>query len=134
MLSRQNRYHGYNSLSFVYRNGSTVRSKFIVLKYIRNPRRSDYRVAVIVSRKIHKSAVKRNRVRRRIYEIVRQLPEPEPYDIVLTVFSDEVIDLSDTELVNTVRGLFRKANLRRKTNTLPVDTPHGIVKSREEKR
>lgn len=48
----------------------------------------------MVSRKVHKSAVARNRVRRRLYEAVRALEKDivEPHDIVITVFQETLID------------------------------------------
>lgn len=52
------------------------------------------RVAVIISKKVFKSAVKRNRVRRRIYNIVRHelcKHNPVATDMVITVFSQDVL-------------------------------------------
>ena len=73
MISVRHRFHGYGSLRTVYQRGQTVRGPAITLKYrYRGPQRQPYRVAVVVSRKVHKSAVVRNRIRRRLYEIVRQ--------------------------------------------------------------
>lgn len=77
------------------------------IKYSHNDRRSNYRLAVVVSKKVHKSAVTRNRIRRRIYEAVRQNPPVGGLDIVLTVFSDAVAELSSTELTKQVTGLMR---------------------------
>src|ERR1700691_5736781 len=100
MISRQHRFHGYNSLNFVYRNGQTVRNQLISLKFIVNGRQTTYRAAVIVSRKVQKSAVARNRIRRRIYEIIRasEADITGNYDIVLTVFSEQVAELLPVEL------------------------------------
>ena len=63
------------------------------VKAVPNPRRRTYRAGVVVSRKVHKSAVARNRIRRRLYATLRALETEitEPYDIVLTVFSDGVL-------------------------------------------
>ena len=134
MLSRRHRFHGYTSLSFVYRHGSTARNPFMLLRYISNPKRTEYRMAVIVSRKVHKSAVKRNRVRRRLYEIVRTgKPILTPYDIVLTVFSEQIIDMKPKELTNLVTRLFAKAGLYA-ANPKPATPSHAIVKAREDGR
>ncbi|HVC36338.1 MAG TPA: ribonuclease P protein component [Candidatus Dormibacteraeota bacterium] len=113
MLDRKHRFHGLGSLNYVYRGGQTVRSSQISLKYIANPRRQTYRLAVVVSRKVHKSAVDRNRVRRRLFEVVRKLnPDNNaPYDLVLTVFSDQLIKLSHLELEQIVRQLLSQAGL-----------------------
>ena len=93
MISRKNRFHGYGSLAFVYRNGRTVRGPLFATKTVSNPKRSDYRFAVVVSRKVDKSAVRRNRMRRRLYEALRGLSGDikQPHDIVLSVYSDAVL-------------------------------------------
>lgn len=122
MLGRQHRFHGHNSLTYVYRHGSTVRGQHLAVRFIRNNRRSEYRLAVIVSRKVHKSAVLRNRVRRRIYEIVRTGKSITlPYDIVVTVFSDQIAELSSEELTRLVRNLFGKAGLYHSETGRPTD-------------
>jgi ribonuclease P protein component len=131
MISRQHRFHGYNSLNFAYHKGQTVRDQLISLKFVRNQRRTTYRAAVIVSRKVQKSAVARNRIRRRLYEIIRGC-EPgitEAYDIVLTVFSEQVADLPPAELTNQVTELLLKAGII-KAGTVPA--AHAIVKTDEE--
>lgn len=113
MLSVVHRFHGHGSLRYVYKNGQAIRSHLITIKYVKNPRRPHSRFAVVVSKKVHKSAVGRNRIRRRIYEIVRQeLPRlSSPHDIVMMVFSSEVITLPHDELVETIQQLFQQADL-----------------------
>jgi ribonuclease P protein component len=113
MIGRKNRFHGYGSLRFVYQNGKTTRSNLLAIKSIENKKRSHYRLAVVVSKKIHKSAVVRNRIRRRVYEAVRQLEPPitKNYDIVVTVFSDQVATLEPGELTKTLQGLLRQARI-----------------------
>ncbi|MBI3337916.1 ribonuclease P protein component [Candidatus Saccharibacteria bacterium] len=88
MISRKHRFHGYGSLKYVYRHGQTVRGPLTSLKYTHNDRRQTYRLAIVVSKKVNKSAVTRNRIRRRLYEAVRQYESKiiEPYDLVITVF------------------------------------------------
>jgi len=100
MISRSHRFHGHNSLRQVYQQGKTVRGPAFAVKSLLNPRRDSYRLAVVVSRKVHKSAVGRNRIRRRLYAAVRQLEDQisQPHDIVLTVFNDSVLGLPAAEL------------------------------------
>jgi len=110
MLTRKHRFHGLGSLNFVYRHGATVRGQHLGLRYALNKQRQEYRVAVIVSRKIHKSAVLRNRLRRRLYEIVRVGPRIEkPYDLVFTAFSDQVSTMKPAELHQAVQRLLQKS-------------------------
>lgn len=113
MLSFVHRFHGHGSLRFVYKNGQSIRSRLITIKYTTNPHRKHSRFAVVVSKKVHKSAVGRNRIRRRIYEVVRhELPHLSPaHDVAIMVFSAEVIHLPADELTETIRQLFTQANL-----------------------
>jgi ribonuclease P protein component len=114
MLSRLYRFHGHGSLNFAYRKGSTVRGPLFALRYISNTRLSQYRAAVVVSRKVHKSAVVRNRIRRRLYALIREeLPSTTPpHDLVFTVFSDKVAELPAAELRQALVSLLEKAGLR----------------------
>ena len=113
MLSFRYRFHGHNSLRYVYKNGQAIRSHLITLKYIANPNRSKPRFAVVVSKKVHKSAIGRNRIRRRIYEVLRrELPELQPkHDMVFLVFSSEVLALPHDELLDTIRQLIQAAHI-----------------------
>lgn len=113
MLSAAYRFHGHGSLRYVYKNGEAIRSHIITIKYTKNPRRKTSRFAVVVSKKVHKSAVGRNRIRRRIYEIVRhELPEfKAPHDVAIMIFSSEAITMPADELKELVRQLFAQANL-----------------------
>ena len=86
MLASTNRFHGRDSLRFVYRRGQQVRGSQLNLRYICNARRTTFRSAIVVSKKVHKSAVLRNRLRRRIYEIIRTGPAIlGPYDLLISV-------------------------------------------------
>jgi len=83
----------------------------MALKFAANPRRKTYRCAVVVGKKVNKSAVVRNRIRRRIYEIVRQQNITEPYDLVFTVFSEEVAGLPADKLKDPVEKLLLDAKV-----------------------
>ncbi len=112
MLAKAYRFHGHNSLSFVYRAGKTARSPQLTLRYVPNSRRSTYRVAVVVGKKISKSAVVRNRIRRRVYEQVRGLtPVTERYDLVVTAFNVQVADMAEKELKETIMHLMQVADI-----------------------
>jgi ribonuclease P protein component len=113
MISRKHRFHGHNSLNFVYKNGLTVRGPLFAIKCVLNPRRQTYRAAVVVSRKVHKSAVARNRMRRRLYAALQEF-EPqinEPYDIVLTVFHDTLIDELPKNLTSQLKRQLEAAGI-----------------------
>lgn len=113
MLSHLHRFHGHGSLRYLYRNGRSQSNRFLNIKYNKNPNRVHSRFAVIVSKKIFKSAVKRNRLRRRIYEIIHtHLDEIErPYDIALTIYSQELLLMPAPELERQIISLLAKERL-----------------------
>jgi ribonuclease P protein component len=112
MIGRANRFHGYGSLRHAYRQGQTVRGPLMSLRYCPNSRRQTYRLAVVVSKKINKSAVARNRIRRRIYEAFRvNAPSIGGYDLVLTVFQANIETLPQDELAKQVISLIDQADL-----------------------
>ncbi len=112
MLSQRHRFHGYNSLQPVYRQGKTVRGPQLSLKFAKRDPRRPYRVAVVVSRKVSKSAVVRNRIRRRIYESIRRNDADiaPGTDLVFTVFSDETATMQSERLEAIVGDLLHKAS------------------------
>jgi len=113
MISRKHRFHGYGSLRYVYQHGQTVRGPLCAIRYVGNPKRQDYRLAVVVSKKVSKSAVKRNRIRRRLFEAVRleahQLKEP--YDMVISVFSEQLTELPSADVRKMIRAQLKQGRL-----------------------
>ena len=113
MISKEHRFHGYNKLQAVYRKGRTARSSFLALKSYENPKRSSYRLAVVVSRKVNKSAVVRNRIRRRLFECFRKYEHLfGTCDMVVTVFSDQAATCSAAELEQAVKKLLEQAGIK----------------------
>lgn len=107
MLAQQYRFHGHKSLQYVYKNGQTVRSRLYTIKLTSNSHRTTSRLAVVVSKKIHKRAVHRNRVRRRIYERVRPLivNSKKAYDVAIIVSSAELRQASGEQLAELAQQL-----------------------------
>lgn len=96
----------------MYRNGKTVRSSKVSLVYTVNTRKFT-RFAVVVSKKVEKSAVKRNRIRRRVYEALRlNLKDiPKKKDYVFVVFSKDVINMPFAELEKILSELIKESNI-----------------------
>jgi len=113
MIPAPFRFHGHNSLRYVYANGKAVRSQQLTIKWVKNSHRSKSRISVVVSKKVLKSAIGRNRIRRRLYEYVRQqLPRlNDTYDIVIITTLAEVRTLPYAELSDLLEQLFAKAEL-----------------------
>lgn len=113
MLSSRNRFHGHGSLRYLFKNGEAVRSHYCTVKYVHNPRRKTSRIAIVISKKVHKSAVGRNRMRRRIYEIIRlELAKfAYAYDVAVIVTSGEVLGLEAGELKEQIIAMLERAGL-----------------------
>jgi ribonuclease P protein component len=113
MLSARYRFHGHGSLRYVYKNGTAERSRLFTVKTTKNPRRKTSRFAVVVSKKVHKSATGRNRIRRRIYELIRnELPFMSGvYDVAIIVSSSDIIAMPHDELRQQLTSLLSQADL-----------------------
>lgn len=113
MLSIKNRFHGHGSVRRVYRQGHPVRHGMFGLHVNSHPRVRTTRVAVVVSKKVNKSAVKRNRIRRKLYEVIRLRLEKinNPTEIVVTVYKPEIAEIEHDKLESMVDDAFEKANL-----------------------
>ena len=119
MIPRSNRFRGRASLRFVYQNGRTVRGPLFSIKSTVNPKRRSYRASVVVSRKVSKSAVVRNRIRRRLYSALGRLDADivEPYDIVITVFHDTAATEPAEKLSNQLKNQLKEAGILAKRVT-----------------
>jgi ribonuclease P protein component len=113
MINFDNRFHGHGSLRFVYKNGEAVRSRLMIIKSIQNKHRHNSRVAIVVSKKVVKGAVRRNRIRRRLYEHIRnKLSQMNGvYDIAVIVLSGELLTLPAHDLSVQVDQLLYQANI-----------------------
>ena len=114
MISHQYRFHGRASIGRVYRSGQTARGEYVSIKYTPS-KREDYRLSVVVSKKVSKSAVVRNRIRRRIYEIIRKTKSETnkkwPLDLLISVFDERVATMPSENLEETIHKLLGKAGI-----------------------
>ncbi len=85
----------------------------ITIKYISNPHRKNSRFSVVISKKVIKLAVKRNRLRRRIYEIIRtELPKLKTnHDVVIMIFSPEVYSFDSSKLNKVLKASLSQSGL-----------------------
>jgi len=113
MIPSPFRFHGHNSLRYVYTNGKAVRSQPLTIKWVKNTHRSKPRISVVVSKKVIKSAIGRNRIRRRIYEYMRTHLSAlnDTYDIVVITTSPELKDIPYSELSGQLDALLDKAGV-----------------------
>jgi len=123
MIPFKNRFHGHNSLRYVYKNGNAIRSRLFTIKATSNKHRKESRVAVVISKKVLKSAVKRNKVRRRLYELIRyQLPNLNGvYDIVVIISSGEILSITHIDLSEQLLQIFRQAEILKSVSDISKD-------------
>lgn len=113
MIAAEYRFHGHGSLNYLFRNGTTARNGRVLVRAVPNKRRETSRVAVIVGKKVAKSAVVRNRIRRRVFEVVRTnwasiLPQT---DFAVTILSADIAMLPFPEVEKAVLGVLRRAGV-----------------------
>jgi len=113
MIPSPFRFHGHNSLRYVYTNGKAVRSQPLTIKWVQNTHRAKLRFSVVVSKKVIKSAIGRNRIRRRLYEYLRTHIETfnDVYDVVVICTSPDLKDIPYSELSGQMDTLLEKAGL-----------------------
>jgi ribonuclease P protein component len=113
MLAQRYRFHGYGSLKFLYHKGEMFRSRSVSLRVAQNPKRTDTRVAVIVTKKVQKAAPRRNRIRRRVYEVVRtNWDHIKPgHDILVSVYDPQAGVMPYEELERTIVGILKQAHV-----------------------
>ena len=103
MLNKKYRFHSRGGVRYVYQKGKTIRTPKMSLVFVEN-KKGFTRVAVVVSKKVLKSAVGRNRIRRRLYEAIRlnfdQFPKKKDY--IFVVYNKDIINLSFKELEKTI--------------------------------
>ena len=116
MVSKINRFHGRRSINNVYKYGNSVNLSQINLRFLSTPKDPKVKIAVVVSKKVCKSAVQRNRIRRRIYETIRKnLDNIKPSSrLIFNVYSDIYIKLEQEKLSETITKLLQKADLSSK--------------------
>lgn len=112
MLNKKYRFHSRGGVRYVYKNGRTIRSPKMSLVFVENTR-GFTRFAVVVSKKVMKTAVGRNRIRRRVYEVLRKNMDliPKNRDYIFVVYSKDIIKISSDELEKTLGKLVEESKV-----------------------
>lgn len=112
MLNKKYRFHSRGGVRYVYQKGKTIRTAKMSLVFVPNLKKFT-RVAVVVSKKVEKTAVGRNRIRRRIYEVIRKNFElvPKETDYVFVVFSRDILTMPFSELEKNLGELVEKSKV-----------------------
>ena len=112
MLNKKYRFHSRGGVKNAYKKGKTIRKPKMSLVFVPNDR-GFTRVAVVVSKKIDKRAVVRNRIRRRVYEVIRKNFDylPKKTDYLFVVFSRDIVDMSYMELEKIIGELVTESKV-----------------------
>ena len=111
MLPSSQRFHGRNSLRRVFTRGTSRRGRLVHIRVASQPSAPTLVSRSLSPKKVLKSAVKRNHVRRRVFNIVRhELTRlPVPYDIVISVVSADALVVPYVELQHEVQRVLALA-------------------------
>lgn len=118
MLSQSYRFHSRGGVKYTYLHGESIRGSGISLVVNNNDRRKKNRFSVIVSKKVLKSAVGRNRIRRRVYEVIREeiLNIRAPLDVLVVIYNKDIKDIKYSELKDELISLFKQAKIYKSTD------------------
>ena len=111
MISQHYRFLGRGSLRYLFRRARTIGQPTdpLRLRWAVNRRQSAPRLAVIVSKKVSKKAVVRNRIRRRCFEFWRpHLPGLPATDLALVATRAELADWSAPRLAELNQKLLER--------------------------
>ena len=112
MLNKKYRFHSRGGVKYVYQKGKTVRKPGMSLVFCENTR-GFTRVAVVVSKKVEKTAVGRNRIRRRVYEALRINFDlvPKKMDYIFVIYSSDVLKMKFMELEKLLGELVEESKV-----------------------
>ena len=112
MLNKKYRFHSRGGVRYVYQKGKTIRSPKMSLVFTPNTK-GFTRIAVVVSKKVNKTAIGRNRIRRRIYEVLRVNFSliPPKNDYIFVVYSRDILKMPFSELEKLLGGLVEESKV-----------------------
>lgn len=107
MLPKQDRLRRAKDFALLSQKGRVIYSPFYALRL--RPTQMPTKVGFVTSTKIFKTAVKRNRCKRRMREILRLLNNEWPKNVdLLFILKYEVLDAKHEELIASVKRSFEK--------------------------
>jgi ribonuclease P protein component len=108
VISIKNRFHGHRAVSKV--RGSTIHSTSLSLRFMKT-KRDDYRLAIVVSKKVAPKAVTRNRIRRRLFELMRTQKRLQGLgiDVIIYAKTDTISKMNSKTLEQEVLTVTKNA-------------------------
>jgi len=111
MLPKTNRLKKKKDIERVFKNGKGFKEDFLILKTVKNNLKNS-RFAFIVSQKVSKKAALRNKIRRRLSELVRLKLKNIKTGIDVVLLSTPGLEEKDFwEIEETINKLFAKAKI-----------------------
>ncbi len=128
MLAKENRFHGSRDIRRLQAAGQKTRSKYLAARSNTQPGRP-FQASIVVSRKVSKSAVVRNRIRRRLYELLRteHVSVLDGVSLVIMAYDATLAVMPQEELRKELAALLSKARL-----TPPKASSRAIVDKRKD--
>ena len=116
MLKQENRLRSKRAYVATYNNKNVVSNELIVLYAgkIKTYKNCPTRVGFVVSKKVHKRAVRRNKIKRLIRENIRlmlktnELAELNNYQSLIFIAKDDILEKTFEEIRNTILILMDK--------------------------
>jgi len=106
MLSKKERL-SRKEFSRFFSLGKRSNSKIFTLVYSPHP---TFQASVVVPKKVEKSAVKRNKIRRQIYDIVRSHQKTEDFvGVFIFLLKSNTKELKHEEVIEEVLEIIKKA-------------------------
>ena len=110
MLKKINRLKKRYQFNYVYKSGEHFSGEHMVL-YVASSKTKNIKVGLAVTKKVG-HAVVRNKVRRRLREIIKkQVPNLKQNNNIIVVARDNITEASFEKLSNEFLKLIKKANL-----------------------
>lgn len=112
MLPKQNRLNKKSDLEKVFKEGRSFKNSTFVLRFTKNNLKNPARFGIIVSGKVSKKAVIRNKIKRRIRAVIRELlVKIKPGTWVVLIAQDLAAQKSFQEIKEQLINLFYKAKI-----------------------
>lgn len=110
MLPKSRKLKGRGVFFLVYRTGKRIFAEYLTVYAKTSQNNSKF--ACVISKKVGKKAVARNKLRRRSYSIIsRRLPDLKEGCAAILVFKKGAAELSYFELEKSILEIFKKAKL-----------------------